>query len=194
MKKIVSVLIAVIIAAALFAGCSGSTQPAEPTAAPVVTEAPATEATATEVPATETPATEVPATEEPTEEPVADNTVNLMDLYTVTDPEGVEYDTRRVFHSETTEDNYYYASGLRHEFNVLYGKDDKAVSMCSVMVFETGEQAAAYVEEEESGTVDGSCVVTVSDASFFEMMSAVIPDLQGWIDNLTTSGMTEIEG
>ena len=188
MKKLICVLIVVLMAAALTAGCSGSTKPAEPTSAPVVTDAPATE-----VPATEVPATEAPATEAPTEEPAADDTVNLMDMYTVTDPEGVEYDTRRVFHSETPEDDFFYGSGLRHSFNVIYGKDDKPVYMYSVSVFETEEQAAAYAEEEEAGTVDGNCVVGVTDASFFEMMASMIPDLQGWIDNLITSGMTEID-
>lgn len=186
MKKIVSLLIAAVMVVALFAGCTGSNKPADPTAAP------ATEAPATDAPATEVPATEVPVTEAPTEEPAADNTVNLKDFYTVTDPEDLEYDVRKVFYSETTEDNFFYASGLRHEFNVLYGKENKGVYMYSVMVFETEEQATAYVEEEEAGTVDGNCVVTVTEMSFFEMMSSMIPDLQGWIDNLTTSGMTEI--
>ena len=184
MKKLISVILVVLMAAALFAGCSGSTdKPADPTAAP-----------ATDAPATEVPATEAPVvTEAPTEEPAAENTVNLMDMYTVTDPEGVEYDTRRVFHSETPEDDYFYGSGLRHSFNVIYGKDDKAVYMYSVSVFETEEQAAAYVEEEEAGTVDGNCVVSVTETSFFEMMASMIPDLQGWIDNLITSGMTELD-
>ena len=193
MKKLISVLIVVLMTAALFAGCSGNTdKPADPTAAPA-TDAPATEVPATEVPATEVPATDAPVeTEAPTEEPAADNIVNLMDMYTVTDPEGLEYDTRRVFYSETPEDDFFYGSGLRHSFNVIYGKDDKAVYMYSVSVFETEEQAAAYVEEEESGTVDGNCVISVTDTSFFEMMASMIPDLQGWIDNLITSGMTEI--
>ena len=184
MKKLIPVLLVVLMAAALFAGCSAnSDKPADPTASPV-----------TEAPATEVPATEAPVeTEAPTEEPTTDNTVNLMDMYTVIDPEGLEYDTRRVFYSETPEDDFFYGSGLRHSFNVIYGKDDKAVYMYSVSVFETEEQAAAYVEEEETGTVDGNCVVTVTETSFFEMMASMIPDLQGWIDNLTTSGMTEID-
>jgi len=190
MKKLIAVLLVAVMAVSLFAACSGNNdKPADPTEAPA-TEVPATEVPATEVPATEVPVTEVPATPEP--EPV-DNTVNLLDMYSVTDPEGVEYDQRTVLYTEVTEeyDETMYAAGIRHDFCVLYGKDGQGVYMYEVMVFETEEQAAAYAETEGASR-DGVCTVLESDASFFEMMSAFIPDLQAYIDMMLQMGMTEL--
>ena len=190
MKKLIAVLIVVVMTVSLFAACSGNNnKPADPTAAPV-TDAPVTEAPATEVPATEVPATEVPATEEP----AVDNTVNLMDMYTVTDPEGLEYDQRIVLYAEITEeyDETMYAAGIRHDFVVVYGKDNQGVFSYEVLVLETEEQAAEYAERNE-GTQDGVCAILESDASYFEMMSAFLPDLQAYIAMMVGMGMTELD-
>ena len=184
MKKLIAVLLVAVMAVSLFAACSGNNdKPADPT------EAPATEVPATEVPATEVPVTEVPATPEP--EPV-DNTVNLMDMYSVTDPEGVEYDKRVALYAPILESDENYASGQRYFFVVLYGKDDQGVYMYNVFIFDTEEHAAAYAAENNC-TADGKAAVSSNDASFFVAMSSFIPNFQAWIDNNLQSGMIELD-
>lgn len=120
------------------------------------------------------------------------STVNLMDLYTVTDPEGVEYDQRVALYKPVLESDEHYADGARESFCVLYGKDGKGVYMYSVETFETQEQAEAYLAESEVGKTDGSVYINETDADFFAAMEAFMPDLQSWIDNMMLSGMMEL--
>ncbi len=119
--------------------------------------------------------------------------VNLMDMYTVKDPEGVEYDQRVALYMPVLESDEEYAGGKRYVFSVIYSKDNKGVYMYNVDIFDTEESAKAYLEENGNGVVDGSAVVTESDADFFATMEAFIPDAQTWIDNMMASGMMELE-
>lgn len=122
------------------------------------------------------------------------NPVNLKDMYTVYDPEGVEYDQCTVLYAEITEeyDETMYAAGIRHNFCVIYGKDNQGVFMYEVSAFETEEQASAYAKKND-GKQDGAFVVTESDASYFSMMSAFLPDLQAYIDMMVSMGMTKLD-
>ncbi len=132
-------------------------------------------------------------TETPTEAPEDPTKVNLMDLYTVSDPEGVEYDQRVALYAPILEDDESYAAGARDSFSVFYGKDGKGVYMFSITIYETAEQASAYLAEAGMGTVDGTAYITTSDASFFQLMEEFIPDLQTWIDNLQLSGYITLD-
>ena len=120
------------------------------------------------------------------------NTVNLMDMYTVTDPEGVEYDQRVALYAPVIQGNDEYDEGQRELFVVLYGKDDQGVYMYTVMIFDTEAHAAAYAAEK-GYTVDGKAVINKNDASFFVAMSSFIPNFQTWIDNNKLSGMIELD-
>lgn len=141
------------------------------------------------------PAETTPAETAPNESaaPVADNQVDLNGVYTVTDPEGVEYDTRVALYRPVLETEESYAAGCRDIFTVLYGLDGKGVYMYSVEVFETEEEAEAYAATQSVGEVDGKVYVTSSDASFFTAMESFIPDLNSWIDSQMASGMMEID-
>lgn len=123
----------------------------------------------------------------------ASNELNLMDMYTIKDPEGVEYDRRVVLYAPTLESDENYALGLRHTFEVLYGKDGKGVYMYEVAVCDTPENAAAYKELAGFDKSDGNVAIDASDAAFFAAMESFIPDLQTWVDNLSMSGFTPID-
>ena len=159
MKKVISLLMAVLMVACLLAAC-GNSNSAENSGKP--SEA------------------------DPT-------VVNLMDMYSVKDPDGVEYDQRVALYAPVLESDESYATGVRHNFAVLYGKDGKGVYMYSVDIFDTEDSAKAYAEDAGQGTVDGTVVVTTSDASFFATMESFVPDLQTWIDNMMMSGMVEVD-
>ena len=186
MKKFFAVLLVALMSLTLLVGCTKpADKPADPTEAPKATDAP-------EV--TEAPATEAPeVTEEPTAEPAADNTLNLMDMYTLTDPEGVEYDTRTALYMPFIEGNDEYASGQRHSFCVIYAKDGQGVYMYNVTIFDTEENAAAYGAQVPEAEIDGTAAIETSDAAFFQAMSAFIPDAQTWVDNLMASGYMELD-
>lgn len=119
--------------------------------------------------------------------------VNLMDMYSVKDPEGVEYDQRVALYMPVLESDENYAIGERHVFAVLYGKDGKGVYMYDVEIFDTEESAKAFQEEAGEGEVDGNVYISTADATFFTAMEAFIPDLQTFIDNMMMSGMVEID-
>ncbi len=119
--------------------------------------------------------------------------VNLMDMYSVKDPEGLEYDQRVALYAPVLESDETYEAGRRQTFAVLYGKDGKGVYMYNVDIFDTEDSAKAYAETSDNGTVDGTAVVATSDAAFFTAMESYIPDLQTWIDNLMQSGLIEVE-
>ena len=119
--------------------------------------------------------------------------VNLMDMYSVTDPEGVDYDQRIAMYMPIIESDEHYADGCRHMFVVIYGNEGKGVYMYSVEIYETEEQATEYMVAAESGEVDGVVYIVSSDAAFFAMMESFIPDLDTWLTNLMLSGMMEIE-
>ena len=120
-------------------------------------------------------------------------TVNLMDMCTVEDPEGLEYDQRTALYMPILESDDSYATGARHLFTVYYGKDGKGVFMYAVTVFYSEESAAAYLEATGAGEVDGTAHIGTSDADFFTAMESFIPDLQTWIDNSMASGMIELD-
>lgn len=120
------------------------------------------------------------------------NKVNLYDMYTVTDPEGVEYDKRVALYAPVLESDENYASGHRELFIVLYGKEDQGVYMYTVEIFDTEANAAAYAAEKNF-TADGKAVISSNDASFFVAMSSFVPDFQTWIDNNEQSGMIELD-
>lgn len=119
-------------------------------------------------------------------------TVNLMDMYTVTDPEGVDYDQRIALYMPVLESDDHYADGCRYTFTVLYGLEGKGVYMYSVEIYETEEQATAYMAATGIGETDGTAYITSSDATFFAMMESFVPDLDTWVNNMTESGMMEI--
>lgn len=119
--------------------------------------------------------------------------VNLMDMYSVEDPEGVEYDQRTALYMPVLESDELYASGARHVFSVYYGKEGKGVYLYAVTIFDSEESASAYQESVGAGEVDGTAHIGTSDADFFTAMESFIPDLQTWIDNSMASGMIEVE-
>lgn len=121
------------------------------------------------------------------------STVNLMDYYTVTDPEGVDYDQRVALYMPLLESDDHYADGCREVFTVLYGKDGKGVYMYNVEIYETEEQATAYMESAGNGQVDGTAYITTSDAAFFTAMESFVPDFDTWVNNMMASGMMELE-
>lgn len=120
-------------------------------------------------------------------------TVNLMDYYTVTDPVGVDYDQRIALYKPLLESDDHYADGCRETFTVLYGKDGKGVYMYNVEIYETEEQATAYMESAGQGEVDGTVYITTSDAAFFTAMESFVPDFDTWVNNMMASGMMELE-
>lgn len=121
------------------------------------------------------------------------STVNLMDYYTVSDPEGVDYDQRIALYMPLLESDEHYADGCRELFTVLYGKDGKGVYMYNVEIYETEEQATSYMETAGSGEVDGTAYITTSDEAFFTAMESFVPDLDTWVSNMMASGMMELE-
>ena len=119
--------------------------------------------------------------------------INLNDMYTLTDPEGLEYDERYVMYMPILESDETYAQGKRYFFSVLYGLENKGQYMYSVEIFETEEQAAAYQEAAGNGRVDGKAVVTENNADFFVAMEAFIPTLEDWVNSQKQSGMMDVE-
>lgn len=119
--------------------------------------------------------------------------VNLMDYYTVSDPEGVDYDQRVALYMPILESDEHYADGCREMFTVLYGLEGKGVYMYNVEIYETEEQATAYMESAGNGEVDGTAYITTSDAAFFTAMESFVPDFDTWVNNMMASGMMELE-
>ena len=127
-----------------------------------------------------------------TTQPADPTVVNLMDMYSVKDPEGLEYDQRTALYAPALEGNEDYQSGVRHTFAVLYGKDGKGVFMYDVVIFDSEATATAYKDAAGEGKVDGTVWVNETDATFFTAMESFIPNLQTWIDNMKASGMIEV--
>lgn len=179
MKRFAAILMVLVLMLGVFSACGQENEPSGETSEP---------------PTEPTSAATEPAETEPAgeEEPAAENTVDLMGLYTVTDPEGVEYDERVALYMPVLESDEHYADGCRYVFTVFYGLEGKGVYMYNVETYETEEQAAAYAES--TGTAaDGTAVVSESDASFFAAMESFIPDLDTYISNNMASGMMELE-
>lgn len=121
--------------------------------------------------------------------------VNLMDEYTVKDPEGVEYDQRVALYMPILESAEEYTTGARSSYTVLYGKENKGVFMTSVVIYDSEESAAAAQKSSENANakVDGKAVITESDATFFTAMEEFFPDFQSWIDTMQQAGMTQLD-
>lgn len=195
MKRIAILLLALLMLVCVLPGCSSPQASTQPTAAPTVgstaTAEPTAAGTATPeatVASTATPEATVAST--PTADP---SVVNLKDMYTVKDPEGVEYDKRVALYMPMLESSEHYADGCRYMFSVLYGKEKKGVYMYSVEIYETKEQAVKYMETAKIGKVDGVAYVVTNDAAFFTKMESFIPDLETFINNLKESGMMELD-
>jgi len=122
-----------------------------------------------------------------------DSKVNLMDMYTVTDPEGVDYDARYAMYMPILENSEDYNSGARYMFTVIYGKENKGQYMCTVEIFETEDQALAYQAEAGCGTVDGKAYINENDATFFATMESFVPTVADWVSNQKQNGMMDIE-
>jgi hypothetical protein len=184
MKRIATLLLALLMLVCVLPGCSSPKGSAQATA--TVGSNATAEPTAT---GTATLASTVGSAD------TADTSVvNLKDMYTVTDPEGVDYDTRVALYMPVLESDEHYADGCRYMFAVLYGKDKKGVYMYSVEIYETKEQAAAYMASQDNkGEVDGVAYIVRSDATFFVKMESFIPDLDTFISNMEQSGMMELD-
>lgn len=177
MKRICTVLPALLALVCILAGCAANSTSSAP--AGFSASAPAAQSGAA-------------ASGEPAASDAVSGTVNLMDLYTITDPADVAYDQRVVLYMPLIESDEHYADGCRDTFTVLYGQNGKGVYMYSVEIYETEEQAQAYRDATESGEVDGTAYITTSDAAFFTAMESFIPDFDTWVNNMTASGMMEI--
>lgn len=121
------------------------------------------------------------------------NQVKLNDVYTVTDPEDVEYDKRVVLYKPLIEGTDEYSAGQREAFCVVYSKEDKGQFMYEVTSFDTKENAEAYQKQVKNSTIDGTVVISTSDAKFFASMESFIPNATTWTDNLKASGMMELK-
>jgi len=181
MKRLLAMLLCVMMVLCLFAGCGDKA------------EAPATENTTAAEPTVESTETAENETTEDTTAAVADNQLDLMGDYVVTDPEGVEFDQRIALYKPTVPGTEEADAGMTDMYMVFYGKENKGVYLYNVMVFETTEQAAAYAAGNDKMTVDGNILINVSDAAFFAAMEAYIPNLETWINNNMASGMMEID-
>ena len=186
MKRLIVLAMAMGLLMGILGGCGQANQPANDSQS--------------SAPSAESPAAESPAAESPDAEPASSdggaaesNTVDLMGMYTVTDPEGVEYDTRVALYMPVIESDEHYADGCRYIFCVLYGLENKGVYMYNVEIYETPEQAEAYMAQAGNGEVDGTACIVASDASFFAAMESFVPDLDTWINNQMASGMMELE-
>jgi len=188
MKRIAALLLALLMLVLVLPGCSSPKESAE-----VKADSPKESAEVKADSTKESAEVKDDSAKESTEVKDDSATVNLMDMYTVTDPEGVEYDQRIALYKPILESDDHYADGCRYMFSVLYGKEGKGVYMYSVEIYETEKQAADYQATTGTGEVDGVVYVVTSNADFFASMESFVPDLDTWINNLSESGMTEIE-
>ncbi len=179
MKRIVSILLSAVLVLGLMVACAPADNNTEGT-----TTAPTSTAPTTTAPTTTAPTTTAP---------VVNNTVNLMDIYTITDPEGVEYDERIVLHMAYAAGDSMYEEGHRHAFIVVYGKESKPVFSYNIDIFETAAQAEAYKVLVESGETDGNAYYSTITADFFAMMAEMIPDVASYIALQTDAGYAKLE-
>jgi hypothetical protein len=121
--------------------------------------------------------------------------VNLKGMYTVKDPNGVDYDARYALYKPVIKSDDDYAKGIRYIFSVIYSKANKGQYLYSVDIFETEKQAKAYMSSDGKGKgkVDGKAYVTESAADFFAKMAAYMPTADDWVKNQKQSGMMDIE-
>lgn len=175
-RKVYAILMMLCILMGVFAACSKKNDNPTPTNVP--TNSP----TSAPTNAPTTAPTDVPK-----------NVVDLKGMYTVKDPEGVEFDTRYELYMPYLKTAEEYAAGDRYTFSVIYGKDKKGQYMYAVDIFETEQQATAFQKKSGKGTVDGKAVVVISKADFFAKMEALIPTVDDWVNNMKQSGMMPIE-
>lgn len=178
MKRILAIVLTLVMLTAVLAACAPADNNTEGT---------------TTAPTSTAPTTTAPTTTAPTTAPVVNNTVNLMDIYTITDPEGVEYDERVVLHMAYAAGDGMYEEGYRHSFIVVYGKETVPVFSYNVDVFETADQAEAYKVMAEGGETDGNVYYSTITADFFAMMAAMIPDVASYIALQTDAGYAKLE-
>ncbi len=178
MKRTLAILLSVVLTISLLAACTPADNNTEGT---------------TTAPTSTAPTTTAPTTTAPTTAPVVNNTVNLMDIYTITDPEGVEYDERIVLYKTYAAGDGMYEEGYRYSFIVVYGKETAPVFSYNVDVFETADQAEAYKVLAEGGQTDGNVYYSTIAADFFAMMAAMIPDVASYIALQSDAGYAKLE-
>lgn len=184
MKRTLAIVLSVVLTLSLLAACIPTDNNTEGT-----TTAPTSTAPTTTAPTTTAPTTTAPTTTAP----VVNNTVNLMDIYTITDPEGVEYDERIVLYKTYSAGDSMYEEGYRHSFIVVYGKESAPVFSYNIDVYETADQAEAYKVLAEAGETDGNVYYSTVTGDFFAMMAAMIPDVASYIALQTDAGYAKLE-
>ena len=199
MKKLFALLLSIILMLCVLAGCTqqipNTTTTKKPVADPtgdVNTTTTGTPITTTGIPTTTGGSGDVDDPGMP-EVTIDGSSINLMGIHTVSDPEGVAFDKRTILYMPILETDEHYADGAREIFCIIYEKDTKGVYMINVELFETADQAAAYVATQKNGEAKGSAYENSNNADFFIAMEAFIPDAKTWIDNMMMSGMMEIE-
>ena len=136
MKKILCMVLALLMCAAMLAGCNSDKNTGSTTS---------------------TPGTSAPENGEPgqsgNEDPApAGEGIEITDNYTFTDPTDIEFDTRYVLYYGP--DNALVMASADHgvlaEYTIIYAREEKAVAEYTLYVCDTAENAQGLYNEMES--------------------------------------------
>lgn len=116
-----------------------------------------------------------------------------LDGFILTDPEGVEYETRQVLYHPTLPGETEAELGAVDIYIIYYYTGTNGKAMVTVMMFETADQALAYQADRQSGEVIDNVYVDVIGEEFFIAMAAFMPDVTEMIGNMMMSGYMELE-
>ena len=134
MKKILCVILALLMCAAMLAGCSsdGKTNDNDDTKNETLGNGGETNGNS--------------GNEDPGEPPVSGEGVKITDAYTFTDPTDLDFDARYALCYGPESDTIKAASsaGLVGQYMIIYAKADKVVGSYSVYVCDTAENMSAY--------------------------------------------------